>query len=145
MNIGEAASASGVSAKTIRYYEAAGLIATANRSAGGYRVYTQADLFTLRFIKRARDLGFSIERIRRLLDLWQDKSRASADVKRLALDHIAEIRAKIAAMTSMRDTVQELADACDGDDRPECPILRDLEGAAGGSPPSTTAAGNLRL
>ena len=132
MNIGEAASASGVSAKTIRYYEAAGLVAIANRSAGGYRVYTQADVFMLRFIKRARELGFSIERIRRLLDLWQDKSRASRDVKRLALDHIAEIRAKIAAMISMRDAVQELADACDGDERPDCPILRDLEGAAVG-------------
>ena len=133
MKIGEAASSSGVSAKTIRYYETAGLIATANRSAGGYRVYTQADVFTLRFIKRARALGFSIERIRRLLDLWQDKSRASRDVKRLALDHIAEIRAKVAAMTSMRDAVQELADACDGDERPECPILRDLEGTEGGT------------
>ena len=132
MNIGEAASASGVSAKTIRYYEAAGLIATASRSTGGYRVYTQADVFTLRFIKRARDLGFSIERIRRLLDLWQDKSRASRDVKRLALDHIAEIRAKIAAMTSMRDAVQALADACDGDERPECPILHDLEAVPAG-------------
>ena len=102
MNIGEASSASGVSAKTIRYYEAARLIATANRSSGGYRVYTQADVFTLRFIKRARELGFSIERIRGLLDLWQDKGRASRDVKQLALDHIAEIRFKIAAMTSMR-------------------------------------------
>ena len=132
MNIGEAASASGVSAKTIRYYEAAGLIATANRSTGGYRVYTQADVFTLRFIKRARELGFSIERIRRLLDLWQNKSRASRDVKRLALDHIAEIRAKIAAMISMHDAVQALADACDGDERPECPILHDLEGVAVG-------------
>jgi len=130
MNIGQAASASGVSAKTIRYYEAAGLIATANRSVSGYRVYTQADVFTLRFIKRARELGFSVERIRRLLDLWQDKSRASRDVKCLALDHIAEIRSKIAAMTSMGDAVQELADACDGDERPECPILRDLEDAA---------------
>jgi MerR family transcriptional regulator, copper efflux regulator len=130
MNIGEAASASGVSAKTIRYYETAGLIATANRSAGGYRVYTQVDVFMLRFIKRARDLGFSIERIRRLLDLWKDKSRASRDVKRLALDHIADITAKIAAMSTVRDAVQELADKCDGDDRPECPILRDLEDAA---------------
>ena len=132
MNIGEAASASGVSAKTIRYYEAAGLITTANRSAGGYRVYTQTDVFTLRFIKRARELGFSIERIRRLIDLWQDKSRASRDVKQLALDHIAEIRSKIAAMTSMRDAVQDLADACDGDERPGCPILRDIEEAAVG-------------
>ena len=132
MNIGEAASASGVSAKTIRYYEAAGLIETAGRTGGGYRVYTQTDLYVLRFIKRARELGFSIERIRRLLDLWQDKSRASRDVKRLALDHIAEIRAKIAAMTSMRDAVQALADACDGDERPECPILHDLEAAPAG-------------
>jgi len=130
MKIGEAASASGVSAKSIRYYEAAGLIATAGRTGGGYRVYTQADLYVLRFIKRARDLGFSIERIRRLLDLWQDKSRASRDVKRLALDHVAEITAKIAAMSTVRDAVQELADKCDGDDRPECPILHDLEGRA---------------
>ncbi|MGC2201965.1 MAG: Cu(I)-responsive transcriptional regulator [Stellaceae bacterium] len=137
MNIGVAASVSGVPAKTIRYYEAAGLIETANRSAGGYRVYTQADVRVLRFIKRARDLGFSIERIRRLLDLWQDKSRASRDVKRLALDHIADIAAKIAAMSTVRDAVQELADKCDGDDRPECPILRDLESAAVGTPPSS--------
>ena len=130
MNIGEAANASGVSPKTIRYYEAARLIATANRSAGGYRVYTQTDVFTLRFIKRARDLGFSIERIRRLIDLWQDKSPASRDVKRLALDHIADITAKIAAMSTVRDALQELADKCDGDDRPECPILRNFEDAA---------------
>src|SRR6516164_8780646 len=130
MNIGEAASASGVSAKTIRYYEAARLIGTASRSAGGYRVYTRADVFTLRFIKWARELGFSIERICRLLDLWQDKSRASRDVKRLALDHIAEIAAKIAGMSTVNDAVQELADKCEGNDRPECPILRDLEGSA---------------
>ena len=130
MNIGEAARASGVSAKTIRYYEMAGLIATADRTGGGYRLYTQADVHVLRFIKRARDLGFSIERIRRLLDLWHDKSRASRDVKRLAFDHIAEIAAKIAAISTVRDAVQELADKCDGDDRPECPILRDLEGSA---------------
>jgi MerR family transcriptional regulator, copper efflux regulator len=130
MNIGEAASASGVSAKTIRYYESAGLIATANRSTGGYRVYTEEDVHVLRFIKRARELGFSIERIRRLLDLWQNKSRARRDVKRLALDHIANITAKITAMSTVRDAVQELADKCEGDDRPECPILRDLEGSA---------------
>ena len=128
MNIGQAAEASGVSAKAIRYYEASGLIAPAGRSEGGYRVYGEADIRTLRFIHRARDLGFSIDRIRRLLDLWQDKSRASRDVKRLALDHIADIAAKIIAMSIMRDAVQELADKCEGDDRPECPILRDLEG-----------------
>jgi MerR family copper efflux transcriptional regulator len=130
MNIGEAARASGVSTKTIRYYETSGLIATAERTGGGYRVYTQADVHVLRFIKRARNLGFSIERIRRLLDLWQDKGRASRDVKRLALDHIADIAAKIAAMSTVRDAVQELADKCEGNDRPECPILRDLEGSA---------------
>jgi MerR family copper efflux transcriptional regulator len=130
MNIGEVAAATGVAAKTIRYYEAAGLIGTAHRSTGGYRVYTQADVLVLRFIKRARELGFSIERIRRLLDLWHDKRRASADVKRLALDHVAEIDARIAALVAMRNAVQELAAACDGDHRPECPILRDLEGAA---------------
>jgi Cu(I)-responsive transcriptional regulator len=130
MNIGEAARASGMSAKTIRYYEAAGLIAMAERTGGGYRVYTQADIHVLRFIKRARDLGFSIGRIRRLLDLWQDTSRASRDVKRLALDHIADIAATIAAMSTVRDAVQELADKCEGDDRPECPILRELEGSA---------------
>jgi len=129
MNIGEAARASDVSTKTIRYYEAAGLIATAERTGGGYRVYTQEDVHVLQFIKRSRDLGFSIERIRRLLDLWADKSRASRDVKRLALDHIADIAAKISAMSTVRDAVQELADNCEGDDRPECPILRDLEGA----------------
>ena len=112
MNIGEAARASGMSAKTIRYYEAAGLIATAERTGGGYRVYTQADVHVLLFIKRARDLGFSIERIRRLLDLWRNKSRASRDVKRLALDHITDIAAKIAAMSAVRDTVQELSDKC---------------------------------
>ena len=128
MNIGQAAEASGVSAKAIRYYEASGLIASADRSEGGYRVYGEADIRTLRFIRRARDLGFSIERIRRLLDLWHDKKRASADVKRLALDHVGEIDAKIAALVAMRDAVQELAVACDGDHRPECPILRDLEG-----------------
>jgi MerR family copper efflux transcriptional regulator len=128
MNIGQAAEASGVSAKAIRYYEASGLIAPAGRSEGGYRVYGEADIRTLRFIHRARDLGFSIERIRRLLDLWHDKGRASADVKRLALDHVGEIDAKIAALVAMRDAVEELATACDGDHRPECPILRDLEG-----------------
>jgi MerR family copper efflux transcriptional regulator len=127
MNIGQAAVASGVSAKAIRYYETAGLIAPASRSEGGYRVYTVSDIRVLRFIRRARDLGFSIERIRRLLNLWQDKGRASADVKRLALEHVGEIEAKIAALIAMRDAVQELVAACDGDHRPDCPILRDLE------------------
>lgn len=128
MNIGDAARASGVSAKAIRYYETAGLITAAGRSEGGYRIYDAADIRMLRFVRRARDLGFSIERIRRLLDLWRDTARASADVKRLTLDHIGEIDAKIAALQVMRDTVRELVDACEGDHRPDCPILRDLEG-----------------
>ena len=131
MNIGQAAAASGMTAKTIRYYEAAGLIERAGRSDGGYRMYKDTDIRVLRFIRRARDLGFSIERIRRLLDLWQNKQRASADVKRLALDHIGEIDAKIAALISMRDAVQQLADACEGDHRPDCPILEDLERCPG--------------
>jgi MerR family copper efflux transcriptional regulator len=127
MNIGQVAAASGVSAKAIRYYETARLIMPADRSDGGYRVYGEADVRVLRFIRRARDLGFSIDRTRRLLDLWRDKARVSADVKRLALEHVAEIDAKIAELMAMRDAVQELAAACDGDDRPDCPILRDLE------------------
>lgn len=128
MNIGQAAEASDVSAKAIRYYETAGLIRRASRSESGYRVYSEHDVRVLRFIRRARDLGFSIERIQRLLDLWQDKERASAEVKRLTLDHVAEIEAKIAELTAMRDAVQELATACEGDHRPDCPILRDLGG-----------------
>ena len=106
MNIGEAAKASGVSAKAIRYYETAGLIERADRSDGNYRLYTEADIRVLRFIHRARDLGFSIDRIRRLLDLWQNKDRASADVKRLALEHVREIEAKIEALITMRDAVE---------------------------------------
>ena len=128
MNIGQAAESSGVSAKAIRYYETAGLVAPAGRSDGGYRVYHADDVRILRFIRRARDLGFSIERTRRLLDLWRNGGRASAEVKRLALDHIAEIDGKIAALVTMRNAVHELADGCDGDHRPDCPILRDLEG-----------------
>jgi MerR family copper efflux transcriptional regulator len=128
VNIGQAAESSGLSAKAIRYYEMAGLIAPADRSGEGYRVYGTDEVRMLRFVRRARDLGFSIERIRLLLDLWRDGGRASADVKQLALDHIGEIDAKIAALMAMRDAVQELAEACDGDHRPDCPILRDLEG-----------------
>ena len=139
MNIGQAGEASGLSAKAIRYYEMAGLIRRASRSDGGYRVYGQSDVRLLRFIRRARDLGYSIERIQRLLDLWQDNDRASADVKRLALDHIAEIDAKIAALMAMRDAVQEMASACEGDRRPDCPILHDLDG---GEPVASQEAGD---
>ena len=129
MNIGEAARVSGVSAKLIRYYESIGLIPEADRTASGYRVYTAQEVRILRFVKRARMLGFSIERIQALVGLWRDKRRASAEVKRIALEHVDELEAKIAQMRAMADTLRELADACHGDDRPDCPILRDLEDA----------------
>jgi MerR family transcriptional regulator, copper efflux regulator len=130
MNIGDAAKASGVSAKLIRYYESIGLIPEAGRTASGYRVYTAAEVNTLRFIKRARTLGFSIERIQHLVGLWQDKARASGEVKHIALEHVTELEAKIAEMQAMRDALRELADACHGDHRPDCPILRDLADTA---------------
>ncbi len=130
MNIGQASKASGVSAKLIRYYESIGLIPEAGRTASGYRVYTPQEVNILRFVKRARTLGFGIERIQHLVGLWRDKGRASAEVKRIALEHVAELEAKIAEMRAMADTLAELAQACHGDQRPDCPILRDLEGAA---------------
>jgi MerR family transcriptional regulator, copper efflux regulator len=133
MNIGQAASASGVSAKMIRYYESIGLVPAAHRSDSGYRIYGQRELHTLRFIRRARKLGFPLERIAELLSLWQDGSRASGDVKRIALDHVAELNARIDELTEMRDTIATLADCCHGDERPDCPILRSLgEGPDGG-------------
>lgn len=132
MNIGQASKASGVGAKLIRYYESIGLIPEAGRTASGYRVYTPQEVNVLRFIKRARTLGFSIERIQHLVGLWRDKDRASAEVKRIALDHVAELEARIAEMRAMADTLQELAEACHGDHRPDCPILRDLESPGSG-------------
>ncbi|MGH6894962.1 MAG: Cu(I)-responsive transcriptional regulator [Geminicoccaceae bacterium] len=126
MNIGEAARTSGLPAKTIRYYEDIGLISEARRTTGNYRAYTTSDVHTLPFIKRARSLGFSVERVEQLLGLWRDRDRSSAEVKRVALDHVAELQAKIAELEALRDTVKHLADHCDGDDRPDCPILRDL-------------------
>lgn len=130
MNIGKAAVASGVSAKMIRYYESIGLIPPARRSDGDYRRYGDDDVHVLRFIRRARDLGFSIESIRELLALWRDKHRASGDVKRIALGHIATLEARIAALQEMADTLRQLAQCCHGDARPDCPILGGLEGAA---------------
>lgn len=130
MNIGQAAKQSGLSAKMIRYYEATGLLQAANRSDSGYRLYGQDDLHTLAFIKRSRDLGFSLEEVGKLLTLWQDRQRASADVKALARQHIVELNQKIEELASLRDTLQELVEHCHGDDRPDCPILKDL--ASGG-------------
>lgn len=126
MNIGEAARASSVSAKMIRHYESIGLIVPARRTEAGYRVYSPQDVQVLQFIHRARALGFSLEQIRGLVALWQDKGRASADVHALARAHIDELNRKIAAMEAMRRTLESLAASCHGDARPECPILDDL-------------------
>lgn len=137
MTIGEAARASGVSAKMIRYYEAIGLIPAPGRTGSGYRVYAAAEVEVLRFVRRARDLGFSVEAIGGLLALWRDRSRHSADVKRLALDHVAGLERRIAEMQAMADTLRRLAESCAGDDRPDCPILGDLSGVAAGAAPAT--------
>ena len=140
MNIGQAAAASGVSAKMLRYYESIGLVPKAGRTEAGYRTYGEAEVHTLRFIKRARDLGLPIERIRLLVGLWRDTHRSSADVKRIASEHVAELRTKIAELTGMCETLEHLAAACHGDHRPECPILRDLEGRNRARGPKPAAA-----
>jgi MerR family copper efflux transcriptional regulator len=126
MNIGQAAAATGVSAKMIRYYESIALIPAGKRTDAGYRIYGENDLHTLRFVKRARQLGFSLDQIRDLLSLWQNKERASADVKAIAQGHVAQLNQRIAELTEMRDTLQTLASCCHGDDRPDCPILQSL-------------------
>lgn len=126
LNIGQAAEASGVSAKSIRHYEDSGLIAKAQRTFANYRLYTQSDVHTLRFIRSARSLGFSIADIGKLLQLWQNQKRSSADVKKLALQHVAELETKIREMQAMSDTLKQLAQSCHGDARPDCPILQDL-------------------
>lgn len=125
-SIGRAAELSGVTPKMIRHYEALELIPKAPRTMGDYRVYTARDVHTLRFVRRARTLGFSMEEIGGLLNLWRDHRRASGEVKRLALKHIAELDSKIEELQSMRSTLAELAQHCHGDERPECPILDDL-------------------
>jgi MerR family copper efflux transcriptional regulator len=125
-NIGQAAQASGVSAKMIRHYEAIGLVGAARRTGAGYRLYGEQDVHVLRFIHRGRALGFSLDQIRGLLALWQDKRRASADVRALARSHIDELDRKIAEMKAMRATLAKLASSCHGDSRSECPILVDL-------------------
>ncbi|WP_296749401.1 Cu(I)-responsive transcriptional regulator [Thiobacillus sp.] len=129
MNIGDAARASGVSAKMIRHYERSGLIRTSSRTQAGYRQYRERDVHLLRFVRRARDLGFSLDQIGQLLSLWDDPGRASADVKRLAEAHIADLDARIAALTEMRTTLEALAQACHGDHRPDCPILQGIADA----------------
>ncbi len=126
MNIGQAARFSGVSAKMIRYYEQVGLIPQAIRSDAGYRHYSSPDAHSLRYIRRARDLGFSVEQISGLLVLWRDRDRASADVKAMALLHVAGLKAKIAELQIMAQTLEHLADHCHGNDGPACPIIADL-------------------
>jgi Cu(I)-responsive transcriptional regulator len=122
-NIGEASQASGVSAKMIRHYEQIGLIPAANRTFANYRIYSSSDVNTLQFIKRARTLGFSMKEIATLLSLWQDRSRSSAEVKRLATAHVEELDQKIRDMQSMSDALKQLVDHCHGDHRPDCPII----------------------
>jgi Cu(I)-responsive transcriptional regulator len=129
MNIGETARASGVAAKTIRYYEEIGLVRAAKRAPNGYRRYDEHDVQRLRFVQRARSLGFSIDDVRSLLALWGNRRRASADVKRLAMRHVAEVDRRVAELQGMRATLMHLVERCHGDDRPHCPILDELAGA----------------
>jgi MerR family transcriptional regulator, copper efflux regulator len=138
MNIGEAARESGVTAKMIRYYESVGLLVPKGRTESGYRLYGMEEVHTLRFIRQARRLGFLVEDIRRLLALWHDRSRASAEVKSIALAHVTELNHRIAELTQMRDTLAHLADHCHGDNRPDCPILEQL--AEAGAPADGTRA-----
>lgn len=126
MNIGQAAQASGVTAKMIRYYESIGLIGAAKRTDAGYRQYSDTEVQTLRFIKRSRELGFSIDRIKTLLGLWGDKHRKSAHVKQLAAQYIEELDCDIERLKSIRQQLQTLADCCHGNNRPDCPIIDGL-------------------
>ncbi len=126
MNIGQTASASGISPKMVRYYEKIGLIDAPPRTDAGYRVYTQSAVHTLTFIRRARDLGFSIEQMRELLALWRDRQRASAEVKQIALTHVQSLREKSTALAALAASLEHLARNCHGDDRPDCPILDEL-------------------
>jgi Cu(I)-responsive transcriptional regulator len=128
MKIGEAAEASGVSAKMIRYYESIGLLAKAARRENSYRDFDQRDVHDLRFIKRARNLGFSVEEITRLLELWRDAGRSSREIKQITTAHIADLEARIAEMQGMVSALKHLALHCHGNDRPDCPILDDLAG-----------------
>lgn len=134
MNIGEASKASGVSTKMIRYYESIGLINAPLRTESGYRVYSDNDVHALRFISQARDLGFSVEQMGSLLALWRDRSRASADVKSIALEHIRTLDEKARALQAMSKTLRHLADHCHGDDRPDCPIIEGFAAAAAPAP-----------
>lgn len=143
--IGDVARASGISAKMIRYYERTGLIHAAKRTSAGYRSYAARDVHMLRFIRRARDLGFSVGTIRELLDLWRDESRKSADVKRIAVAHVTALRNRIGELEEMARSLETLANHCHGDERPGCPILEDLQDPTGPrrDPPSSHRQGSL--
>ncbi len=125
-NVGEAARLSNVSAKMVRYYESLGLLPAISRTDSGYRQYTDREVHTLRFIRRSRDLGFSMAEIAELLKLWQNRRRPSSSVKRIASEHIEALEAKMAEMAAMRKTLQHLVHCCSGDERPDCPILDEL-------------------
>jgi MerR family copper efflux transcriptional regulator len=127
MQIGELAAASGITAKMIRHYESIGLLPRPTRRDSGYRDYGAPDLHRLRFVRRAKDLGFSIDQIRELLHLWADRSRASAEVKAIALTHVMELEHRSRALAEVAGALKHLADACHGDDRPDCPIIHELE------------------
>ena len=129
MNIGQAAKASGITAKMIRHYESVGLLPPATRSDTGYRQYGECEVHVLRFIRRARDLGFSIKDISGLLSLWHDRQRPSRQVKALAQAHMQQLQRKIDELQSMRQTLEKLVQCCQGDERPDCPILQDLAGS----------------
>jgi Cu(I)-responsive transcriptional regulator len=129
MIIGKAAAVSGISAKMIRYYESIGLIPSALRTDAGYRDYSDEDVHTLKFLRRARDLGFSVEQMTELLALWRDRGRASADVKQVALRHVEELERKALELREMSRTLRYLADNCQGNDRPHCPIIDELADA----------------
>ena len=126
MNIGEVAKATGIPAKTIRYYESVGLVGRPARTAGNYRVYGEREIRTLRFVQRARHLGFSIKEIANLLALWHDRERASAEVRALAVAHLEEIGRRLAELQSMQATLRHLVEECHGDARPDCPIIDEL-------------------
>lgn len=136
MNIGEAARQTGISVKMLRYYEEIGLVRPALRTYSGYRVYQDKDLATLRFVRRARDLGFQIREIATLLELWRDQARSSAEVKTLALAHVAELEERRRHLDDMIETLHYLADNCHGDQRPDCPILVTLGDESDVAPPS---------
>jgi len=129
-NIGEAATRSGVSAKMVRHYESLGLLPSVDRTEAGYRQYTEKEVHTLKFIKRSRDLGFSMAEIAELLKLWQNRRRSSADVRRIATKHVQDLNQRMAEMEAMRNTLEHLVHCCHGDQRPDCPILDELGGQA---------------